>query len=49
MSLTYESSSETYGKDEILYIKVRINKPEFQKTFTQTIKHFESHITNAEK
>lgn len=47
MSLTYESSSEIYGKEEITFIRVRINKSQiFIKPLLQMIKHDESHTIN---
>lgn len=44
MSLTYESSSEIYGKEEIIYI--RVDKPDFIKPLLQMIKYFRPHIIN---
>lgn len=47
MSLTYESSSEIYGKEETTFIRVRINKSQiFIKPLLQMIKHDESHTIN---
>lgn len=47
MSLTYESSSEIYRKEEIIYI--RVGAPGFIKLLLQMIKHFKSHIINLQK
>lgn len=46
MSLTYESSSEIYGKEEITFIRVRINKSQIFIKPLKMIRHDESHTIN---